>query len=104
MASLWEIFDLSEVEYDSARGVASDDAGQGAPNRGGWIRTGNSASSLAGPNCLAWTSGSSPNQGTVAGPRDDWNDPQDFFGSKTNPWESNTLSCSNPLPVWCVQD
>ena len=43
-ASLWEILDPSNLEYDTKRGVTKDDAGSGPPagsDGDGWIRTGN---------------------------------------------------------------
>jgi hypothetical protein len=63
MASLWEIFDTSNLQYDTTRGYTRADSGNGPPQNDddlGWVRTGNIAGSgftrpgLA--NCSAWTS------------------------------------------------
>jgi hypothetical protein len=49
MASLWEIFDTSNLKYDTALGAVSNDSGSGPPTvvivaghilNAGWIRTG----------------------------------------------------------------
>jgi len=40
-ASLWEILDVSNLEYDQDLGATSDDSGHGPPSSiGGWILTG----------------------------------------------------------------
>jgi hypothetical protein len=41
MASLWEIFDPSNLRYDTQLGFTLEDSGFGPPSfEGGWIRTG----------------------------------------------------------------
>jgi hypothetical protein len=45
MASLWEIFDPSNLQYDGTLGRTNDDSGFGPPTadfflNGGWVRTG----------------------------------------------------------------
>ena len=41
MASLWEIFNVSVLEYDTSLGATMDDSGSGPPaDVLGWIRTG----------------------------------------------------------------
>ena len=40
MASLWEIHDTSNLQYDTGRGLTQDDSGSGPPAALGWIRTG----------------------------------------------------------------
>ena len=59
MASLWEIFDTSNLRYDTELGFTRDDSGFGPPIAQGWIRTGYIASGFGPPgliNCKAWTS------------------------------------------------
>ena len=60
MASLWEIFDPSNLRYDATLGFTRDDSGSGPPQGSfGWIRTGTGAttSNFAGVgNCNAWQS------------------------------------------------
>jgi hypothetical protein len=57
MASLWEIFDTSNLKYDTVLGLTQDDSGFGPPSQiGGWIRTGRFASTVGpagAPNCDA---------------------------------------------------
>ena len=43
MASLWEIFDPSNLRYDATVGATADDSGAGPPFLGGWVRTGTPA-------------------------------------------------------------
>jgi hypothetical protein len=41
MASLWEIFDMSNLRYDTQLGMTAEDSGFGPPTQTlGWIRTG----------------------------------------------------------------
>src|SRR5258708_6276766 len=45
-ASLWEIRDTSNLQYDTSRGVTQADSGSGPPSEAwGWIRTGSSSNS-----------------------------------------------------------
>jgi hypothetical protein len=113
MASLWEIFDPSNLSYDTSLGVTTDDSGSGPPNGSGWIRTGFLASNginadgtvqVAGAaNCQAWTSASSEARGTTA--------LLPVYGTIENgdvtvisPWVARTATCSARPRVWCVQD
>jgi hypothetical protein len=70
MASLWEIFDPSNLRYNTNLGMTSDDSGFGPPNTG-WIRTGQRSNggtplSPGFNNCNAWTAADSLNNGTAA--------------------------------------
>jgi hypothetical protein len=40
MASLWDIFDISNLNYDTTLGLTYDDSGSAPPSDNGWIRTG----------------------------------------------------------------
>ena len=40
MASLWEIYDTSNLEYNTTLGITQQDSGQGPPGNYGWVRTG----------------------------------------------------------------
>lgn len=49
MASLWEIFNTSDLRYDTTLGFTQEDSGSAPPsNRNGWVRMG-SSSSVGGP-------------------------------------------------------
>lgn len=104
MSTLWEIFNVSTLRYDTSLGYTTTDSGQGpAWGQFGWFRTGspsNGANSL-GANCNAWTSNSSALTGTAVSLQ------MAFGGSVTYldaPWALSTFSCNSLLPVWYVQD
>lgn len=104
MASLMELHEPSVLRYETALGETADDAGAGPPifNVYGWIRTGWRSDGRAIPgesNCLAWTSDSSEQSGTVA-----WVSYQ--TSSQSGPWVLSTAHCDGlAMPrVWCVQD
>ena len=105
-ASLWEILEPSNLEYDTKRGATKDDAGAGPPTGSdgeGWIRTGyfsSTGSSAGHGNCRVWTSSSPAHNGTRARLEDAW-------GSTTlypvSPWlPSSSGTCNISRRVWCV--
>jgi hypothetical protein len=115
MASLWEIYNVSGLRYDTSLGLTQDDSGNGPPagagvTVSGWIRTGNLASSL-GPagasNCMNWKSNSSHDTGSAVYLNPQWSQPSawqniviwSWMGTQTTGW-----SCSEKQRVWCVQD
>lgn len=111
MASLWEIFDPTLLQYTSVPqrdvfAATQNDRGSGPPVSisAAWVRTGtrsHSIGSLAGSvNCDAYTSSSSGDDGTAVRLSDNWDAPENAFG----PWYTFTISCADPLPVWCVED
>jgi hypothetical protein len=104
MASLYEIFDPSQFEYDTSRGVVRADSGQGPPvNYAGWIRTGNIGQFSGGPgrtNCDAWAE-LDPALGSIVTLSHVWDAPP---SEPVVPWNGGDFSCSTPLGVWCVQD
>jgi len=108
MASLYEIFDTSNLKYDDDRGQTADDSGEGPPSGlDGWIRTGSSSNSSGGPgqaNCDAWSiSTGNPSKGTAVRLREEWVEGSDLI----SPWkaaeDSEQPFCDASLPVWCVQ-
>jgi hypothetical protein len=107
MASLWEIFDPSNLKYDTTLGETSPDSGFGPTTvAGGWIRTGfaNGVSGISGSvNCDAWTSDSDTNAGSVVGLNNDWAGVTPGV-SLVSPWRVGTLTCDATIRVWCVQD
>ena len=109
MASIWEIFDFSNLQYNSTLGLTHADSGFGPPSgnfedTSGWIRTGGFAtqSNEPGTNCLAWQTDDSNVQGTAVFLRGNW--PVIGSTSIIDPWASGIAPCSNELRVWCVQD
>lgn len=112
MASLWEIFDTSNLKYNTELGLLADDSGFGPPisvnGEGalGWIRTGSDADSgsTAGQaNCNAWTfENGEAASGTVAQPVLDWR--ASTTATSISPWIAKTGFCSVAQHVWCVQD
>jgi hypothetical protein len=104
MASLREIFDTSNLRYDTDLGFTVDDAGFGPPSfTRGWIRTGIPASAGSAPgggNCNAWTSAVSGDNGTTVGLDFNWN----AAGTVVSPWAPSSNTCNFLVKVWCVQD
>jgi hypothetical protein len=106
MASLLEIFDVSNFKYDTSLGFTRDDSGFGPPTESGWIRTGKSSEGQTGidgvDSCFAWTSDDASHLGTtvILAPFEWDNAPL----ATIDPWDSNIAGCSFSLRVWCVQD
>jgi hypothetical protein len=111
MASLWEIFDPSNLTYNTNLGFTHDDSGSGPPAfvnadlGSGWIRTGHSAATVpftdpGTVNCVTWKSNSPSDIGTVV-----WL-PLDWSASPTAiaPWRAGISSCDFSIQVWCVSD
>ena len=107
MASLWEIFDPSNLEYDTKRGYpgfTDNDLGSGPPvRRFGWIRTGEDHGEISGTgiaNCQTWTSNSGSDNGTEAALDNYWLGPT----TQISPWTADEHSCDQLSAVWCVQN
>jgi hypothetical protein len=108
MASIWEIMDTSNMRYDTARGEALDDSGNGPPVFSyGWVRTGDTfyaGNEVGLANCNAWSSSSASHFGTLARlPNSSaaaWNAP----ATRISPWEGSTDTCDQTWSVWCVED
>ena len=109
MASLWEIFDTTNLRYDTTLGFTTADSGSGPPTAsGGWIRTGSTANADLSlppgfPNCNAWTSGTTGDAGSAVILSPNW---QPLSGGlfPTSPWSPVHNLCSVPIRVWCVED
>lgn len=104
-ASLWELADPSQLEYDTARGRTDTDSGEGPPNTTfGWVRTGfstSAANSAGNGNCLDWSSNLNTDRGSAVGPNVAWNS---TTSSPVDPWSANAFQCNGGLGSWCVQD
>lgn len=96
MASFWEL-SLASLEYVPAPvGAANLGSGVGPPNDPGWVRPGVDANANT---CSRWTTTSGT--GTIAAltlPS------SSDAASNVSPWGVSTTACSQPLPVWCVED
>jgi len=103
MASLWEIFDPSNLKYDTTRGQTLADSGSGPPgDLFGWIRTGVGNANAVGPgvaNCFTWTSASVNDDGTIVLLEPTWT----ASSTAISPWRATVLTCNNLTNVWCVQ-
>jgi len=122
VASLWEIFNVSTLKYNTQLGSAQADSGSGPPsNQSGWIRTGWSASKNSTPgqaNCNGWTDNSYGDYGSAVYLLNSWPHTsvtaEYSADSPIAPWANqfqavpqngiNAYSCNVPLRVWCVQD
>jgi hypothetical protein len=105
MASLYEIFDVSNLRYNTILGLTVDDSGSGPPTSDfGWIRTGQSRSASSIPgigNCFAWSSDLSTAEGTAVQLRFTFDFQSDDV---VNPWNSDAGPCHATVRVWCVQN
>ena len=104
MSSLWEIFEISQLKYDTKRGHAREDSGSGPPGALlAWIRTGGASSAINTPgiaNCSAWTSDVKADRGTIVELNGVWAAP----AAASSPWNAVTAACDTPLRVWCKQN
>ncbi|HEY2970989.1 MAG TPA: hypothetical protein VGJ48_00625 [Pyrinomonadaceae bacterium] len=108
MASLWEIFEPSDLRYNTELGFTQEDSGSGPPTGGlsGWIRTGHRADNSVGPghaNCQAWTSDNANGleRGTNVSLTSLW----DLSNvTHVSPWLAGMDPCNFAFRVWCVQD
>jgi hypothetical protein len=102
MASMWEIHDVSHLEYDTIRGHDVGDGGSGPPTGlFSWVRTGAPAANsgpIGGSNCNAWAPGMTDGSGTFARLEDTWG------FDVAHSWSSGGGSCGDARPVWCVED
>jgi hypothetical protein len=100
MASLFEIFDTTQLRYDTVLGSTSSDSGLG-PTRafGGWVRSGTSGY----PGCTSWTSSASTDIGPSVRLTGDWNGlyPPAY---DISPWLGSYPYCDTLRRVWCVED
>jgi len=103
-ASLWEIFDTSNLQYDTSLGFTRTDSGKGPPQEAAWIRTGSDANStsltIGQANCSAWTSAGATANGTIISLPGSWA----FSSDRIEPWATTTSPCSFPHRAWCIQD
>ena len=104
MASLWEILDVSNLEYNSTLGWTNDDSGSGPPiGYPGWVRTGYAKGTSTTPgegNCQAWTTDNASYSGTSVQLPTVWT----VAADQTAPWDADYWSCGTSLWVWCVED
>jgi hypothetical protein len=108
MASLWEILDPTQLQYDTTLGQTTEDSGFGPPSRlGGWIRTGKPSTSGSiypgGASCAGYSTAVGL-LGSVVFLTSSWDVtvvPADFIAPW---WNGITSQCANEIAVWCVQD
>jgi hypothetical protein len=104
MASLWEIFDTSNLRYNTELGLTRADSGFGPTFSDAWIRTGFTPSGTlqAGfGNCQTWTSANGSDGGSTVALQADWNSTN---VTPISPWRAGAFHCNQLLNVWCVQD
>jgi hypothetical protein len=106
MASLWELYDVSNLVYDYGHPAAytKADSGYGPPSYWyGWVRTGydSSSSSTTGTgNCNNWSNTSSSVYGVSVRLSRTWETASGDIG----PWDATSFTCNYTGPVWCVGD
>jgi hypothetical protein len=108
MASLWEIYDTSNLSYNTSLGKTTGDSGLGPPTYDpGWVRTGwigiQSGQNKSGiANCVAWMSANGSLYGSVARVQPDW---ENDHGPYLFPnWQTATYTCDTYMHVWCVEN
>lgn len=110
MASLWEIFDVSNLRYarEQPDAKAYTDSGQGPPVAIGWIRTGgfSDVENVPGSgNCDAWMSFLATDYGSRVHLADRWDGVESAPAvGWLGPWVVDTGKCSNSTRVWCIED
>ena len=118
-ASLFEILDVTSLQYDSGRGQTRLDSGLGPPSGlSGWVRTGyvsagdpvnnNSLGDGGLRNCDAWTTFAQERDGTVAALTHCWQEGADCgidpeYGI-AQWWRAFERTCDVDSRVWCVED
>jgi hypothetical protein len=111
MASLWEIFDTSNLRYSQDLGLRILDQGAGPPaGIWGWVRTGwtTTAGSTEGSDkpgqahCFLWSNSTDDYDGTRVRLSNEWG--KAYRSSKIAPWEADAERCNSRQHVWCVED
>lgn len=101
--SLWEIFDTSNLKYNTDLGLKKDDSGGGPPTySSGWVRTGYSSDFSSTPgnaNCRNWSTNDSGDKGSTVYLPLGWEAGGDF-----DIWKVNASACNLSGYVWCVED
>lgn len=109
MASLWEIYDISNLEYtrtprSGVSAAVTDDSGEGPPTgMTGWVRTGNDSSGSSQPgvgNCEVWSNVGS--LGTILTLNGLWD--TDPAAGEFEFWSAGGTECSVTIRVWCVEN
>jgi len=102
MASLWEIFDLGEVEYENQLGhnhPGLGDQGDGPPaGFAGYVQMGRGSTT---ENCVTWATSSAATNGMIARLN---NNLRTATAAASDPWLLGLVTCNTPQRVWCVQD
>lgn len=105
MASLWEIYDVSNLVYDTVRGYDDGDVGSGPPTGlFGWVRTGAALGpigSIGNANCNGYAPGTTTGSGTFVRLPDSWTTSS---AGDIDPWAAGAGVCSAPRRVWCAED
>lgn len=110
MASIWEILDVSNLQYETTLGLTRPDSGSGPPTLGiGWIRTGmdpDGGNEVGTANCSAYTNADHDRAGTRVFLPKVWTiDPNAILPPViVSPWVADISPCDQGAHVWCVQD
>ena len=105
-ASLWELIDPSNLQYDFSHidAINTSDSGEGPPIGYGWVRTGYGADFIDVPgqgNCNNWTSNSTSLTGTLATLSSTWVTGTNFINDI---WWADPFHCGSTWYVWCIED
>jgi len=103
MATLWELLDPSNLDYNLSLGYdhSPGDQGSGPPSgEQGWVRTGGVPSIGTGAgngNCGAWSFSVADQYGSTAWLPNDWSTPSNKIGI----WLTGDQECNARQRVWC---
>lgn len=103
MASLFELYDPSGLEYDATLGVTSVDSGSGPPVGAvsrGWARNGSNSDSCQSVG-IPWATSSASGEGMAA-----WLEPGYSLSAPTGSpsWVTELWACNTSNRIWCVED
>jgi hypothetical protein len=98
MASIFEILDPSNLQYNTSLGYTQGDSGAGPPHEvDGWIRSGDQND--LDLNCAGWTTAGAGAYGPIATLS------YDLVAGAESPWTVTTgRICSETRRVWCMQN
>jgi hypothetical protein len=105
-ASIYEMVDPSNLQYNPNLGTTRTDSGMGPPSGlEGWVRTGGEKhyDLLAGSaNCYGWDTTGPDEYGTVVSLQSEWTTANNQYDIHT--WDAGVQGCNTSQRVWCVAD
>lgn len=105
-ASMFELVDPSNLQYNPNLGATRTDSGMGPPSgMQGWIGTGGPKSYAAtsgSANCYGWDTSGTGEYGTVVTLQSEWSSANNQYDLHI--WDAGIQECVTNQRVWCVAD